>query len=363
MDALLQHMVDLTGHRDHSMLDMSVITAVQELSDASRTRILGLTLAQSHLVLLEHAKIVRGQAAQVHDNPDPAKCGEALRGFSELVASLEHHDSLALRVHGGGHTVWLPVWHKDKANICLEVTRDKPFDAQILQILRGIISVYRNFQNLLDYSERDALTGLYNRKTFDDQLARMLSGDLPKPADTEVVLERRHGTDSHSSHGADGEHGTHGPAGVLQHWLAVIDVDHFKRINDHFGHVYGDEVLILLANLMQSSFRTEDRVFRFGGEEFVVLLRATSLDNIRRIIERFRGNVEAHEFPQVGRITVSVGFVAVNSYESPVVILGHADQALYYAKTHGRNLACYYDELVGQGLLGKIQSNDDVEFF
>lgn len=331
------------------MLDISVITAVQELSNASQTRILSLTLAQSHLVLLEHARIARGQAARVHDNPDPATCGEALKGFSELVASLAHHDSLALRVHGGGHTVWLPVWHKDKANTCLEVTREEPFDAAILQILRGIVKVYRNFQNLLDYSERDALTGLYNRKTFDDQLARMLAGDLPKSAETAVEQERRHGAEAADE--------------VLQHWLAVIDVDHFKRINDQFGHVYGDEVLILLANLMQSSFRLDDRVFRFGGEEFVVLLRATSLENVRRIIDRFRANVEAHDFPQVGRITVSVGFVAVNAYESPVVTLGHADQALYYAKNHGRNLACHYDQLVEQGLLGKSQSNDDVEFF
>ena len=351
MDVLLQHMVDLTGHRDHSMLDISVITAVQELANASQTRIMSLTLAQSHLVLVEHACITRGQAAVVHDSPDPAQCGESLKGFSELVASLEHHDSLAMRVHGGGHTVWLPVWHKDKANTCLEVTRELPFDAQVLQIIRGIIKVYRNFQNLLDYSERDALTGLYNRKTFDDQLARMLAGDMPKPLDSAVTLERRHGSDVDD------------PGELLQHWLAVIDVDHFKHINDRFGHVYGDEVLILLANLMQAAFRAEDRVFRFGGEEFVVLLRATCLDNIRRIIERFRGNVEAHAFPQVGSITVSVGFVAVNAYESPVVTLGHADQALYYAKNHGRNQACYYDELVEQGLLGKSQSTDDVEFF
>ncbi len=359
-------MVDLTGHRDHSMLDLSVISAVQELSNADRTRILGLALVHSHLALVEHAIIDRklaphvnahgepgtGQATGAADSPrdgwhDEFSHSEDLALFPELAHCLEACEPMAERVDEHGHTLWMPVWLKDKANICLEICRAEEFSPQTIQIIAGIISVYRNFQNLLDYSERDALTGLYNRKTFDDQLAKMLANPLPDPAESQLTAEEEERRSYAYS----------------QHWLAVIDVDHFKRINDQFGHVYGDEVLILLSNLMQTSFRNQDRVFRFGGEEFVVLLRSTSLDNARKIIERFRLNVEAHSFPQVGRITVSVGFAAVNSFESPVVILGHADQALYYAKAHVRNLACHYDQLVAQGLLGKLLSNDDVEFF
>ncbi len=130
----------------------------------------------------------------------------------------------------------------------------------------------------------------------------------------------------------------------------MVDVDHFKMVNDTFGHLYGDEVLILIANQLQASFRAQDRVFRFGGEEFVVLLRSTTLEHAHRIIDRFRSNVEAYQFPQVGRVTVSVGFVSISPYDSPVVTLGHADQALYYAKTHGRNQVCHYNELVERGL-------------
>ena len=143
----------------------------------------------------------------------------------------------------------------------------------------------------------------------------------------------------------------------------MVDVDHFKMANDTFGHRYGDEVLILIANQLQASFRAQDRVFRFGGEEFVVLLRATTLENARRIIDRFRANVEAYDFPQVGRVTVSVGFVSISPFDSPVVTLGHADQALYFAKTHGRNQACHYNELVERGLLQTVASNDTAEFF
>ena len=82
------------------------------------------------------------------------------------------------------------------------------------------------------------------------------------------------------------------------------------------------------------------------------------------IIDRFRANVEAHDFPQVGRVTVSVGFVSISPYDSPVVTLGHADQALYFAKDHGRNQVCYYDDLVASGnLASKVVANDDVELF
>jgi diguanylate cyclase (GGDEF)-like protein len=212
------------------------------------------------------------------------------------------------------------------------------------RLVGSILRIYRNFQGLLDYSERDTLTGLLNRKTFDDQLARMLHA-----SDSETLVpgqpERRH------------------HQGEEKQWLAVVDVDHFKQVNDRFGHLYGDEVLILIANLLQSSVRAQDRVFRFGGEEFVVLLRSTTLENARKIIDRFRNNVETHVFPQLSQVTVSVGFTSVSACDSPVVTLGHADQALYYAKANGRNRACYYEELVAQGLLHTIAANDTAEFF
>jgi diguanylate cyclase (GGDEF)-like protein len=348
MDSLLRHMVDLTGHRDHITLDLSVIAAVQELADADSVRMLGLSWVLGNLVLVEHATLIRNKPPEVNEYPDVVNGGESIALFPELGLCLEQRDRLAERFVDGQYTVWLPVWLKDKANVCIEIHRAYEFDSQMKQIMSGIISVYRNFQNLLEYSERDALTGLFNRKTFDSQLARMLTNSVAEPEESKSMLvveeERRQFS-------------------YPQHWLAVVDVDHFKRVNDQFGHVYGDEVLILLSNLMQSSFRSQDRVFRFGGEEFVVLLRSTSLNNARKSIERFRQNVENHSFPKVGQITASIGFVAVNAYDSPVVILGHADQALYYAKTHGRNMVCHYDELVNQGLIGKLSSNEDVEFF
>ena len=346
MDSLLKHMVDMTGHRDHTMLDISVISAVQELAGALQTRVLTVTTVRTQKFVRARAVIKAGSPARMVEPVDNGSPGEPIAGFPELAACLDNHDASAEVVSADGmRLLWLPIWMCDAADTCLEIIHPDPYNADTIHVISGIVSVYRNFQNLLDYSERDSLTGLLNRKTFDDQLAKMLQASSEQQVALPGEPERRH------------------PCDTEKQWLAVVDVDHFKLVNDKFGHLYGDEVLILIANLLQSSFRSQDRVFRFGGEEFVVLLRSTSLENAQKIIDRFRTNVETHDFPQVGRVTVSVGFVSISAYESPVIILGRADQALYYAKSHGRNQACHYDQLVSGGQLQTVASNDTAEFF
>ncbi len=349
MDSLLKHMVDMTGHRDHTMLDISVISAVQELAGATQARVLTLAAVRDQLFVRARAIVVAGQPARMEDHPDPASPGDPIGTYPALAACIARHESSADQVDADGkHTLWLPIWLGDKADTCLEIVNPTPYTSDTIHVIGGIVSVYRNFQNLLDYSERDSLTGLLNRKTFDDQLAKMLQASSVEQ-------------DSLSLPPGEPERRQHSEE--EKQWLAVVDVDHFKHVNDKFGHLYGDEVLILIANLLTSSFRAQDRVFRFGGEEFVVLLRSTTLDNAKKIIDRFRMNVEQHDFPQVGKVTVSVGFVSISLFEAPVIILGRADQALYYAKSHGRNMACHYDELVSGGLLQTVESNDTAEFF
>ena len=346
MDSLLKHMVDMTGHRDHAMLDISVISAVQELAGAAQTRVLNIVTIGDQQFLRSRASIGSGRCAKVDEPHDGSPLGDAIEHYPELVRCLaEHADSAEAVAANGCRTLWLPIWFADKADTVLEMVCDGPFASGTLHTVSGVVGVYRNFHSLLAYSERDSLTGLLNRKTFDDQLARMLQA----VNDANLLLpgqpERRHASEEE------------------QQWLAVVDVDHFKSVNDRFGHLYGDEVLILIANLLMSSFRAQDRVFRFGGEEFVILLRSTTLENAHRIIERFRTNVAEHLFPQVGTVTVSCGFVHIRAGESPVVSLGHADQALYFAKSHGRNQVCHYDALVENGSLQAVASNDTAEFF
>ena len=195
----------------------------------------------------------------------------------------------------------------------LEVLTREALSAADQRLVAGMLRVYRNFQGLLDYSERDTLTGLLNRKTFDESFMRLaLAVPDALPAAAQGGLRQAETK--------------------LNTWLAVIDIDHFKRVNDQFGHLIGDEVLLLLARLMRSTFRFHDKVYRFGGEEFVALVRCGELPAAQASFERLRANVQAHAFPQVGAITVSVGFTRIRSGDTPTGAFERADQAVYFAK-------------------------------
>jgi len=125
--------------------------------------------------------------------------------------------------------------------------------------------------------------------------------------------------------------------------VLLIDIDHFKRVNDSYGHLVGDDVLMDVGSLLQSAVRSVDVVARYGGEEFVIVLPETGLMGATAFAERIRELVEAHPFQHAGgsvlRLTASVG---VATYPSPGLdtvedLLATADQALYRAKAEGRN--------------------------
>jgi diguanylate cyclase (GGDEF)-like protein len=346
METLLKHLVEITCHRDHTLLDISVISALHELIGADQARVFEIFRFREDMYIRPRVWISAGKVTSSEGSMDADNGGEIMSRYPVLVACIEKRSTIAEeRKPDGTNILWLPVWLNDKVSSCLQICNPVPFSANTLDVIEGILSVYRNYQNLLDYSERDSLTGLLNRKTFDEKFSKMVSNTSPREALTPQNQEERRQQSS-----------------IKEQWLAVVDIDHFKRVNDRFGHLYGDEVLILVANLLRSSFRSQDRIFRFGGEEFVILLRSTTLEESRKIFERFRTNIEKHIFPQVGQVTVSLGFANITQ-ETPVVILGHADQALYYAKSNGRNRVCHYDELVNSGLLHSEVSNDSVEFF
>jgi diguanylate cyclase (GGDEF)-like protein len=158
--------------------------------------------------------------------------------------------------------------------------------------------------------------------------------------------------------------GTAIAAVALLCWLAVMDIDHFKRINDSFGHIIGDEVLILLSQLMRDSFRLHDQLFRFGGEEFVAVLRTGSAEDTARILERFRERVAENAFPLVGQVTISIGYTLVDPLDTPTELVARADSALYYAKQNGRNLVACYEDLRTAGLIGGGQAKAaEIELF
>jgi diguanylate cyclase len=122
--------------------------------------------------------------------------------------------------------------------------------------------------------------------------------------------------------------------------LAMLDLDHFKSINDRFGHRAGDDVLRAIAGLMTRGLRSQDQVGRYGGEEFAILLPETPLEAAREVLERTRQAIEELRFEFDGKqvtVTASVGVVALRADEPIEAALARADAALYRAKGAGRN--------------------------
>jgi diguanylate cyclase (GGDEF)-like protein len=155
----------------------------------------------------------------------------------------------------------------------------------------------------------DKLTGLFNRRRFDEALAE------------EALRAERY----------------HHPLALL-----MLDVDHFKRFNDRHGHPKGDAVLRQVGKVILRGKRSTDLAFRYGGEEFCLLLPETGIAEARDVAERIRVAIERESFigehTQPGaRLTVSLGVAALLSAEDPRRLVSEADQALYGAKEKGRN--------------------------
>lgn len=203
----------------------------------------------------------------------------------------------------------------------------------ITEALAGVATVFANLLALLDKFERDALTGLLNRQSFDDRFEDMLERHRQNPRRERV--------------------------GSMP-WLAIADVDHFKRVNDTYGHLYGDEILLLFSRLMRQSFRFDDLLFRYGGEEFVIILNNTDAAGAKHALERFRQAIEAYEFPSIGRVTVSIGWVGVYPQELPTTLMHRADKALYNAKETGRNRLVSFEDVYGDRDEGITESLVDL---
>jgi two-component system, cell cycle response regulator len=230
----------------------------------------------------------------------------------------------------------LITWHVQQTkmqNVFLVAVSNRELTKLDTHMIRGLLQIYRNFYEVLIDAQRDQLTGLANRKTFDDVIQKIYS--QPVPFTDPVPVDRRSVFDDES----------------VDYWIGMVDVDNFKRINDTWGHLYGDEVLLLLAQLMQHHFRESDFLFRFGGEEFIIIVRAGTKENALRAFERFRLSVEKHDFPQVGQVTISIGVVKMDSEIFTATLLDRADQSLYNAKRKGRNRVEYFDDLLEEGLV------------
>jgi diguanylate cyclase (GGDEF)-like protein len=337
------HIAELTSYRDREQLDVALASALRDLLQPRSVTIQRCVGEGDDRHWLTRARLSADSVVATSDGP-----WRDLHTLPKLVAgdarSQAYSEQRMVLVPGTPHLTFFPLYGGDVVVGVIEIETLEALDENAQRTVQGVLRIYRNFERLLHYSERDALTGLLNRKTFDESF-------MKATADLELPPE----------HMSDGRRVGGSSCG---YWVGVIDIDHFKRVNDRFGHLIGDEVLLLLSRLMGRSFRIHDRLYRFGGEEFLVLMRCHSEDDAAQAFQRFRSNTELFQFPQVGTVTVSIGFTAVRPGDTPSSAFERADKAVYHAKANGRNQVCSHAELLASGLLVEDDAKiGDVELF
>ncbi|MCM5678742.1 GGDEF domain-containing protein [Schlegelella sp. S2-27] len=344
MPKAIDHLAALTGYRDRDLLDVTLAHALMDLLHPLEVAVWKLVGEGDQSRWLLRARLEDQQVTAVSDPPWVAFEDLPPRDTATLRSDCIGAQAVVCGETDDGERITLfPLLAEGEAIGVIEVRTEAPVGAGTQRMVNSILRIYRNFHGLLDYSERDTLTGLLNRKTFDEAfLKTALRPAGPAQGSSD---ERRHDASS------------------ARHWLGVVDIDHFKLVNDRFGHLIGDEVLLLVARILRSTFRFQDRLYRFGGEEFVVLLRCASEEDASHAFERLRLNMENYVFPQVGKVTASVGFTEVLPGDAPSAAFERADQAVYFAKQNGRNRVCGHGELVRQGLLKDSTKIGDIELF
>ncbi len=189
---------------------------------------------------------------------------------------------------------------------------DDEFEA-LEKLLVSLLYPLRNgllYEEAIQLAQKDPLTGICNRAALDEMLKRELSHAQRK--DTSLSL-------------------------------LVLDIDHFKKINDRYGHIIGDCALKSVANMVGACKRDGDLLFRYGGEEFVVLMRDTDLGGAHLLAERIRQYIAENSFDCSGatlKITASIGVSELKQNDEPTDMFSRADKALYRAKKNGRNQVC-----------------------
>ena len=342
MSEIIDHLASLTGLRDRDTLDVS-------LAHAMRDFLAPRCVAVCRLVGEPGDERWLTRAALLYDAPaataDPAWVDlESLPRADQRPARLQCLNTAEIveQRTDGLFTTLFPVMSDTGAVGVIELQTVRGIGVKTRRLVFGVLRIYLNVQTLLDYSERDTLTGLLNRKIFDDSFYKVASLPLQ---------------------GSRQDQGGRRQAGGSRYWLGVIDIDHFKNVNDRFGHLIGDEVLLLVSRIMREAFRFSDQLYRFGGEEFVVLLLCGDEAGAVTAFERFRKVVGEYAFPQAGRITISIGFTAIEVGDTPSVAFERADRAVYHAKHNGRDQVCNYAELQRRGIVEDDRRVSDVELF
>jgi diguanylate cyclase (GGDEF)-like protein len=357
MTRLIDHLLKLTDHRERDLLELTLAKAMIDLLPVQRVVLAKVIREENDKRWFEQIRLdVRGGGKVGNLMQIDFKSLPALADATDRAKCLQTRTEVEVAWAGeaGPRITYFPLFAdtgKDDEGV-IEVHSDAPLTDAARESIGQLRRVYRNMYALLEYSDRDALTGLLNRKSLDDAfysaVLEAMDGvagqaraatEAPAPGD-----ERRHRV----------------PA---NYWLGSAMVDNFGLLNAKHGHLIAEEVLLLVARIMNNTFRTYDQIYRFGGEHFGVLMHCPQEAVVLAAFDRFRVNVEKFTFPQVGRITVSCGFTSVTADDSPSTAIEKTVRALEHVRKSSGNAAASYLDLVRKGMFGVAPKVGGVDIF
>ncbi len=325
---VIDSLAEITRYQDREILEKSLLETLSETVPSEEYRLYKVQCPPPKLELAIVANKTTDRDVTSERQTNHNLTDSLQQAISDAIAR-EDVTTFDSDEHHYKGTIF-PVFNKsgDISAVLVQFSEKFRFDDQ--RIVFGLLRIYSNYLNLLHENVRDKLTGLLNRETLNKEILNILmeKSHLRKKIETRGF---RRASDE------------------VEYWLGVIDVDHFKGINDKFGHLFGDEVLILMAGYMKEVFRDDDLLFRYGGEEFVVLIKVLSKEDAFNVFERLRTKISEHQFPQVEQLTVSIGMVEIDTQDGSSDVIHSADRALYYAKDHGRNQTSIYEDLISEG--------------
>jgi diguanylate cyclase (GGDEF)-like protein len=339
-EELLNSVVKLTKTRDVDSLESSLLSTIHEFIGCQQVCIYKAMASKDTL------HVERSLRLKVVDNKKYvwSESDELEQPSTELVSCLQSACTITVQNKEGIEKRWVPIKFSDHPVGAIAIVSNSLSSSEQV-LLNAFCCIYENYLIILHENERDKLTGLLNRQTFDKKLKQLIEKQVVKHHKTLKAVKN---TKEHKE---------------TVSWLAMLDIDHFKQVNDNYGHVCGDEVLLVLAQTMNSFFRPTDLLFRFGGEEFVLVFEPATFEDIKLLLDEFMQLIHTTKFPFVNGLTVSIGVSKMGPYDFPIHVLENADRALYHAKAHGRDRVCFFDDLVQDVDDAKGEDGSGVDLF
>lgn len=330
MPTLTEHLIKLSDHRDRDRLELTLCKALLDLLPAQRVVIAKVMHqddtdrwievasldARGGGKVLDPLRVEFAALALLDDAKDRVRC---LRS-GQLV-------EVAWAGEDGPRITYLPLFDalRNAEEGVLEIHSGRALDAEQLEIIAQLRQLFGNMYNLLAYSNRDGLTGLLNQKALNDTfynavLEEMDEGSVPlrSPLVPAKGQERRYRVPPN-------------------YWLGTATVDGFAALREKIGTLASEEVLLMMARILNNTFRTHDRIYRLGGDCFAVLMHCPEESLVLAAFERFRANMDKFVFPQVGHATASAGFTRVSPLDTPTSALARAEQAAAFGRQQGGN--------------------------